>query len=189
VQAGFGRTGKMFGFEHYGVVPDLFCCGKGITSSLPLSAVVGRPEFMDLYGPGEMTSTHTGNPICVMAALANLSLIVNERLVENARKMGELLHEELAKIRRRHPDVIGSQQGRGLVGGLHMVKPWSKEPDGDLAFRIVEKSVQKGLLFFSPVGFGGATVKISPPLVISAAAVKDGAQALSEAVAEAVAEE
>jgi 4-aminobutyrate aminotransferase-like enzyme len=186
VQAGFGRTGKMFGFEHYGVVPDLFCLGKGISSSLPVAAVVGRSEIMDMYGPGEMTSTHTGNPVCAAAALANMNLIIKERLVENARKMGNLLHAELAKICDHHPDRVGSLQGKGLVAGLHMVKPNSKEPDADLAFHIVEKSVQRGLLFFSPVGFGGATVKISPPLVISAAAVKEGAQALAEAVEEAI---
>lgn len=188
VQAGFGRTGKMFGFEHYEVIPDLFCCGKGISSSLPVSAVIGRPEIMDMYGPGEMTSTHTGNPVCAMAALANISLIIKERLVENARRMGEILHAELAKIRQRHPDVVGAVHGRGLVAGLHIVKPHSKEPDADLAFKIVEKSVQKGLLFFSPVGFGGATVKIAPPLVITADAIRDGAVALSEALDEAVAE-
>jgi len=186
VQAGFGRTGTMFGFEHYGVIPDIFCCGKGISSSLPVSAVIGRSEIMDMYAPGEMTSTHTGNPVCAMAALANIALIIKERLVENARKMGALLHAELNKIKDRHPDVVGSVQGRGLVAGMHMVKPNLKAPDGDLAFRIVNKSVQKGLLFFSPVGFGSATVKISPPLIITKEAVLDGIQALSEAVAEAV---
>ena len=71
------------------------------------------------------------------------------------------------------------------MAGLHIFKPGGKEPDGDLAFRIIEKSVEKGLLFFSPVGFGGATVKISPPLPIPAAAVQDGAKALAEAIAEA----
>jgi 4-aminobutyrate aminotransferase-like enzyme len=71
VQAGFGRTGKLFGFEHYGIVPDLICCGKGISGGLPLSAVIGRADIMDLYGPAEMTSTHTGNPVCAAAALAN----------------------------------------------------------------------------------------------------------------------
>ena len=64
VQAGFGRTGTYWGFEHYGVLPDLIACGKGISSGMPLSAVIGRPEIMDLYPPGSMTSTHTGNPIC-----------------------------------------------------------------------------------------------------------------------------
>ena len=187
VQAGFGRTGTMFGFEHYGVVPDMFCCGKGISSSLPVSAVIGRSEIMNMYGPGEMTSTHTGNPICAVAAMANIALIIKERLVENARKMGALLHAELHKIKARYPDVIGSVQGKGLVAGMHMVKPNSKEPDGDLAFHIICRSVQKGLLFFSPVGFGSATVKIAPPLIITKEAVMDGIQALSEAVAESVA--
>jgi 4-aminobutyrate aminotransferase-like enzyme len=134
-----------------------------------------------------MTSTHTGNPVCAMAALANIALIIKERLAENARKMGDMLHAELNKIKDRHPGVVGSVQGKGLVAGMHMVKPNSKEPDGDLAFRIVNKSVQKGLLFFSPVGFGSATVKISPPLIITKEAVLDGIQALSEAVDEAVA--
>lgn len=184
VQAGFGRTGKMFGFEHYGVIPDLVCCGKGISSSLPVSAVIGRADVMNLYGPGEMTSTHTGNPVCAVAALANLDLIVREKLVDNARKMGKLLHQELAKIKKRHSDIIGSLQGLGLVAGLHMVKPGGKEPDGDLAFRIIERSVEKGLLFFSPVGFGGATVKIAPPLTITQEAIQDGIQALSEAIQE-----
>jgi len=71
VQAGFGRTGKFWAFEHYGVTPDLICCGKGISSSLPLSAVLGREHIMDQYAPGSMTSTHTGNPVCCAAAFRN----------------------------------------------------------------------------------------------------------------------
>jgi len=72
VQAGFGRTGRFWGFDHYGVTPDLICCGKGISSSLPLSAVIGRSEIMDQFAPGSMTSTHTGNPVCCAAAVANI---------------------------------------------------------------------------------------------------------------------
>ena len=87
VQAGFGRTGKFWAFEHYGVMPDLICCGKGISSSLPLSAVIGRTEIMDQFPPGSMTSTHTGNPVCAAAALANLNKIVNEKLTENAARL------------------------------------------------------------------------------------------------------
>lgn len=184
IQAGFGRTGTLFGFEHYGVVPDLICCGKGISSSLPLSAVIGRPDVMDLYGPAEMTSTHTGNPVCAVAALASLRKIVEGGLVENARTMGEVLLDGLERIRKRHSQIIGAVHGRGLVAGLHMVKRGSKDPDGDLAFSIVEKAFQKGLLMFAPVGFGGATVKISPPLTITKEAVLDGLSALGEAVDE-----
>jgi 4-aminobutyrate aminotransferase/(S)-3-amino-2-methylpropionate transaminase len=182
IQAGFGRTGKLFGFEHYEIVPDLICCGKGISSSLPLSAVIGRSDVMDLYGPAEMTSTHTGNPVCVVAALANIRKIVEGRLVENAQAMGQVLLNGLEQIAARHPEIIGAVRGRGLVAGLHIVKKGSKEPDGDLAFAIVEKAFQKGLLLFAPVGFGGATVKICPPLTIPKEAILDGLLALSEAV-------
>ena len=76
MQAGFGRTGKMFGFQHYGVRPDLIACGKGISSSLPISAVIGREDIMDLYAPGSMTSTHSGSPLPVVAAVANLEIIL-----------------------------------------------------------------------------------------------------------------
>ncbi len=185
IQAGFGRTGTLFGFEHYGVVPDLICCGKGISSSLPLAAVIGRPDVMNLYGPAEMTSTHTGNPVCVAAAMASLRKIVEGGLVENARAMGEVLLDGLEQVKKRHPQIIGAVRGRGLVAGLHMVKRGSKDPDGDFAFSVVEKAFQKGLLMFAPVGFGGATVKISPPLTITEDAILDGLSALGEAIDEA----
>jgi 4-aminobutyrate aminotransferase/(S)-3-amino-2-methylpropionate transaminase len=182
IQAGFGRTGRLFGFEHYGVVPDLMCCGKGISSSLPLSAVIGRPDVMDLYGPAEMTSTHTGNPICAVAALASVRKVVEGGLVENARRMGEVLLAGLQRIGERRRDLIAAVHGRGLVAGLHMVRRGGTEPDGDLAFAIVEQAFQKGLLMFAPVGFGGATVKIAPPLCIGQEAVEDGLAALAESI-------
>jgi len=186
VQAGFGRTGTLFGFEHYGIDPDLICCGKGISGGLPLSAVIGRAAIMDLYGPAEMTSTHTGNPVCAAAALANLQAIIKGGLVEHARAMGEIFLRGLEALAQRYPRIIGAVRGRGLVAGLHMVKLGGKEPDGDLAFAIVEHCVQKGLLLFAPVGFGGATVKVCPPLTIPAEAIADGLSALAEAIAEAV---
>ncbi|MBW2057540.1 MAG: aspartate aminotransferase family protein [Deltaproteobacteria bacterium] len=181
IQAGFGRTGRMFGFEHYGVVPDLAVFGKGITSCMPLSAVIGPQEIMDLYEPGTMTSTHSGNPVCCAAALANLDLIVGEGLVENAASVGETLGRALGDLKGEFPAVVGAVHGRGMVYGLHMVEKGSKEPDGELAFRIVEKAVQRGLMLFAPVGFGGATIKICPPLTMTEEAVRDGLEALREA--------
>ncbi|HUT34853.1 MAG TPA: aspartate aminotransferase family protein [Planctomycetota bacterium] len=186
VQAAFGRTGTYWGFEHYGVAPDIICCGKGITSSLPLGAVIGRDDVIGLYGPGEMTSTHSGNPVCCAAALANLDLIEREGLAENARVVGDVLHGELGELQARFPDRIGAVHGKGLVAGVLMVKPGTKEPDGDLAFEVVRRSVEKGLLFFSPVGFGGGTVKIAPPLCITTEAVREGTAVLCEALAESI---
>jgi 4-aminobutyrate aminotransferase/(S)-3-amino-2-methylpropionate transaminase len=188
VQAGFGRTGTMWGFEHYGVIPDLICFGKGVSSSLPLSGVIGRSELMDLYPPGSMTSTHTGNPVCAAAALASLKKIVSEDLAGNAARMGEILSAGLAGIRHAHPDVVGHAPARGLVGGLQIVKPGKKEPDPDLAFDIVERAFHKGLLFFAPVGTWGQTVKIAPPLTITEAPLREGLEVLAEALAGAVSE-
>ena len=184
VQAGFGRTGTLFGFEHYGVIPDMICLGKGISSCLPVSAVVGRDEVMNLYGPNEMTSTHTGNPICAAAAAANIRVITEEGLVENAARMGELLHDSLHGLQNKYDSVIGSVQGKGLVAGVHMVKNAANEPDGELAWDITNSCFQKGLLMFAPVGFGGATVKICPPLVISEELIGEGLAVLDESIEE-----
>src|SRR5436190_8400842 len=127
VQAGFGRTGKFWAFEHYGVIPDLICCGKGISSSLPLSAVIGRAEVMDQFPPGSMTSTHTGNPVCCAAALASLKKIVKENLPANAARMGRLLDAGLRDIQKQHPDIIGHYSCHGLVAGLQITWLAKKE--------------------------------------------------------------
>jgi 4-aminobutyrate aminotransferase-like enzyme len=182
VQAAFGRCGTFWGFELYGIVPDLFCCGKGITSSLPLSAVLGKNKFMDLYGPAEMTSTHTGSPVPAAAAMANIDLIVKERLWENAAKIGKVLHKGLALIARKYPDVVGCVHGKGLVAGVHIIKKGKKEKDPDLAWEAVRACIEKGLLLFAPVG--GSTIKIAPPLITTEQQVKEGLAVLDEVLAE-----
>lgn len=186
VQAGFGRTGKFWAFEHYGITPDLICCGKGISSSLPLSAVIGRAEIMDQFPPGSMTSTHTGNPVCCAAALANLKKIVKEDLAGNAARLEPLLLKGLKEIQHRHPDVVGHVTTRGLVGGLQTVKPGTREPWHDLAHCIIERCFHKGLLLFSPVGAWGQTVKIAPPLTTPKEALEEGITVLTKATEEAI---
>ena len=187
VQAGFGRTGRYWGFEHYDVTPDLICCGKGISSGLPLSAVIGRAEILDLYPPGSMTSTHTGNPICAVSALASLRVIEEERLVENARLMGDLLQPELRRIGQQYPKHIGAVHGKGLVAALHMVQPGGIEPNKPLAQAIVRCAVEKGLMMFAPVGFAGASVKISPPLCITEEPLRESIAVLEEVLKEVIA--
>jgi 4-aminobutyrate aminotransferase/diaminobutyrate-pyruvate transaminase/4-aminobutyrate aminotransferase/(S)-3-amino-2-methylpropionate transaminase len=186
VQAGFGRTGKFWGFEHYGVNPDLFCCGKGISSGLPLSAVIGRSDILDQYPPGAMTSTHTGNPLCAAASLGNLQAICRENLVENSRRMGEILQPELRRIAARFPAHIGAVHGLGLVAALHMVQPGGIQPNAELAGAIVRRCVEKGLLMFAPVGYAGASVKIAPPLVIGEEPLREGIAVLEEALTEVI---
>ena len=187
VQAGFGRTGKFWAFEHYGVTPDVICCGKGISSSLPLSAVIGRESVMDQFGPGSMTSTHTGNPVCCAAALASVRKIIREKLTENAAALEPVLLAGLKKIQAKHPQVIGHVTARGLVAGMQTVKRGTKEPDHDLAHSIIERCMWKGLLLFAPVGAWGQTVKIAPPLTIPSDALLESLGVLLDATDEAVA--
>ena len=181
VQSGFGRSGKMFAYEHYGITPDLIACGKGISSSLPLSAVIGRRDILNLYAPGSMTSTHSASPLSVVAAIENLKIIHDEKLVENSRKLGELLKPELEKIQDKYPDVLGCVQGRGLVAGIQVVKKGTKEPDPETAQKINEKCFHKGLLMFAPVGIAGECIKIAPPLMITKEALEEGIHVLEEA--------
>ena len=138
---------------------------------------------MNLHPPGSMTSTHTGNPIACAAALASMDLIVNERLVENAKRLGDLLHSRLRTMKSHYPQ-IGDVAGKGLVAGVAMVRPGTKEPDGDAAFDLIWRTIQKGVLMFGPVGFGGSTVKICPPLNITEAALEESLRAFEEAAAE-----
>ena len=177
----------MWGFEHHDIVPDIICLGKGISSSLPVSAVVGREEIMNLYGPGSMTSTHSGHPLGCAASLASIELIERENLVENSRIMGERLKKGLVKIRGKYGDIF-DLEGRGLVYALMALKNHKDfEPDADLAFDIILRCFEAGLLMFAPVGRGGGCVKISPPLCITADAVDEGIEVLSAAVDRAVA--
>ncbi len=187
VQAGFGRTGKLWGFEHYGVVPDLTTWGKGISSSLPIAAVAGRGDLMDMPDPGSASSTHTGNPVCCAAALANIDLILREDLAGNAARLEPVLQEGLRAIQREFPQA-GFLAGKGLVAGLACVDPQHRTPDGQLAHDIVWRAVEKGLLMFNPVGPQGCTIKICPPLVITEEAVREGCEVLREAFAEVLAE-
>lgn len=181
VQAGFGRTGKMFGFMHADVIPDLICCGKGISSSLPLSCVIGRQEIMDLYGPTQMTSTHSGNPVCSAAALASIEYLKENNLVEHCAEMSEICRKRLNEIKEKYSDYIGFVSGVGLAWAVIMVKKGTKEIDCDLAHDIVEAAMEKGLLMFAPVG-DGATLKIVPPLVIEEEALNEALDTLDESI-------
>ncbi len=184
VQAGFGRTGKWFAFEHYGIVPDLIACGKGISGSLPLSAVIGRPDVMELYPPGSMTSTHSGSPLPVAAAVASVKELQNGKHIQNAQEMDPVLREGLERICARHGDSVGSVRSRGLVAGVRLVKPGTGEPDPAAALAVNTACFHKGLLMFAPVGAAGECIKIAPALDISRDALQEGIATLGEALDE-----
>jgi 4-aminobutyrate aminotransferase-like enzyme len=184
VQAGFGRTGKNFCYEHYEIRPDLVACGKGISSSLPLAAVIGREDIMNLYTPGSMTSTHSASPLPVASALANLEIFQKEKWSEQAAKSGEILLDGLQKVQSKYSDWLGCLQGKGLVAGIQVVKPGTKTPDSETALKINIACFQKGLLMFAPVGIAGECIKICPPLTITEDVLLESLEVFTEAVDE-----
>jgi len=182
VQSGFGRTGKMFCYQHYGITPDLIACGKGISSSLALSAVIGRTDIMSLYPPGSMTSTHSASPLAVAASIANLKVLKDEGLVERAERLGSWFIPELRRIQELYPSVLVCCQGKGLVAGIQAVKAGTRMPDPALALKINLACLHRGLLMFAPVGIGGECVKVAPPLSIDEEALRESVSVFEEAV-------
>jgi len=181
IQGGFGRTGKMFAYQHYGVEPDLVCCGKGISSSVPLSAVLGRADLLDLPEVGSMSSTHSANPLACAAGLANIEAILAGNLVEESRRKGKILLTRLKGIQNDHPERIRWVFSRGLLAALLLADPETGAPDHLTASRVCERAMQKGLLL---VHTGRESIKMGPPLTIPDAALAEGLDVLRESMEE-----
>lgn len=168
VQTGFGRTGKLFAIEYAPAAqPDILVMAKGIASGFPLGAFTAREPVSDAMKPGDHLSTFGGNPISCAAALANLAVLEEEKLVENAARQGEFLLQRLRSLQEKYP-LIGDVRGRGLILGLELVRDRkTKEPAADEAKAMRKALRERGIL----VGVGGVfgnVVRIQPPLSITA---------------------
>ena len=180
VQSGFGRTGKMFAIEHYGVEPDIMCMAKGIADGFPLSAFIAKPEIADAFKPGDHLSTFGGNPVSCAASLANIAYMEREKLADQSLAKGEILRGELRELAKRHP-LIGDVRGLGLMVGVELVKDKAKTPATEEAGKVKAKLREKGFL----VGVGGTwgnVLRIQPPLVISQADLSAAVKALDESL-------
>jgi 4-aminobutyrate aminotransferase-like enzyme len=181
MQAGFGRTGKSFGFKHYGVTPDLICCGKGMGGGVPLSGVIGRAEIMDLPDVGNMSSTHSANPLVCAAGLAVIEEMEERNLIAETVRKGELMFASLHKQQARFPDRISHLLGKGLIAAVLFKNPVTGEADGSFTSKVAELCMQKGLLV---VHTGRESIKLGPPLTITDDALLEGIDVLGEAIAE-----
>jgi 4-aminobutyrate aminotransferase/(S)-3-amino-2-methylpropionate transaminase len=184
MQAGFGRTGKLFGYMHYDVEPDLLCCGKGASSSLPLALVLGSQKIMDLPDIGSMSSTHSGNPLVCAAGQANLEALIEDGLINNAVLLGEVFRRELLRVRDRFPAQISSVQGKGLLAAVIFNDPHGQSLAG-LCDQIAERCMQRGLLV---VHTGRESIKLAPPLCIHEAALLEGLSVFEQTITDCIAE-
>ncbi len=183
VQCGFGRTGKWFAIEHTQVVPDILVMAKGLGSGMPIAGLAARKALMDRWAPGSHGGTYGGNAVACAAAVATIQTIREERLVENAARMGEVLLSGLRQLQRSHPE-IGDVRGRGLMVASEMTDP-AGEPWTDRAKAVVRAAFEEGLLLLT-CGSYENTVRWIPPLVVNASQLEEGLEKFERALAKSV---
>ncbi len=167
VQSGHGRTGELWGFSRWGVVPDIVTLGKPMGNGHPIAAVITRSDIVDRFG-AETTffSTFGGNPVACAAALAVLDVLADEGLVANAAVVGDALRSALGGVAASR-EAIGDIRGRGLMTGVELVRDrGSREPAGDLAARVKDEMAERGVLI-GTTARSGNVLKIRPPLCLT----------------------
>ena len=180
IQSGFGRTGKKFGFEHYGVRPDMICCGKGIGGGVPLSALIGKKEYLDIPGEGTMSSTYSANPLSCVAGITVIDEIRKKKLINASYKKGLVLNKGLIKIRNKFQNQIEMVSCKGLLAAI-IFKKEEKNKIKKLVGKVCEKCMQKGLLV---VYTGRESIKLGPPLTVSKSAIKEALSIIEDSIQE-----
>ena len=163
IQAGIGRTGKMFAFEHSGIMPDVVLLSKAVGGTLPMAVVVYHKD-LDKWGPGAHAGTFRGNQLGMATGTATLKYIREHKLAENAEKMGAIFFERLRKMQ-LETYCIGDVRGRGLMIGVELVNDRvTKDPASKLCDQVITQSYRNGLLLLS---CGKSTIRFMPPLMIT----------------------
>jgi 4-aminobutyrate aminotransferase/(S)-3-amino-2-methylpropionate transaminase len=186
IQTGFGRTGRLFGFEHAGIRPDLVTVAKSLAGGLPLSGVVGRAAMMDAPAPGGLGGTYGGNGLACAAALAVLDAFEQDGLLERAQALGTALRGRLEAMQAKHA-AIGEVRGLGFMQAIEIVTDRAtRAPDAAMAQRIIDRAREAGLLVIK-CGVHRNVVRFLAPLVTAEAQLDEGMAILDRALAEAAA--
>jgi 4-aminobutyrate aminotransferase/(S)-3-amino-2-methylpropionate transaminase len=185
IQTGFARTGKMFAIEHSEVKPDIMTMAKSLGGGFPLSAVTGKAEIMDAPPPGGLGGTYAGSPLACAAALAVLEVIEEERLVDRAREIGELIAWRLDALAKQDRFAcIGDTRHLGAMVAMELVTDReSRTPDPDLTRAVVQTAAGKGLIIL-PCGTRGNVIRFLTPLTASDELVGEGLDILEQTLAE-----
>jgi 4-aminobutyrate aminotransferase / (S)-3-amino-2-methylpropionate transaminase / 5-aminovalerate transaminase len=185
VQTGFGRTGRMFAIEHYGIEPDLMTVAKSIAGGLPLSGVIGKAKIMDAPPDSAIGGTYVGNPVAQAAALAVLDVFEEENLVERAQQIGERIRERMVSWQER-VEQIGDVRGLGAMLAIEFVRDRdSKEPNPELATAVVEAAAERGLLLLKS-GIYSNCIRVLCPLVLTDAELDEALEVWEDALGAAV---
>ncbi len=171
VQAGMGRTGKFFSWEHYGIQPDIVTLAKGLAGGVPIGAMLAAPRA-DIFGPGDHGSTFGGNPIACAAGVATIKTIDEFHLMDNATRMGDYLKGMLQELQGDHPLITGVR-GIGLMSAIDL--------NAELVPAILKSALEHGLLLGSA---GKSTIRILPPLTLTRADIDQGIQILDSVLTE-----
>ena len=186
VQAGLCRTGKFFAIEYWKVAPDILTTGKGLAGGMPCGSTVIRADIDEKLDPdygGFFTSTFGSNSVMMAAAVAALKIYIEERLWENAAKVGEKVIKRCQEMSEKY-EVVGHIQGKGLLIGVELVQDKQKDiPSKDIALEVVKRCFERGLIIFN-TGWHGGFVKICPPLSITEEQAMKGVDILEEVIAE-----
>ncbi len=182
VQTGIARTGRMFGVDHEGVVPDLVVTAKSLAGGLPLGAVTGRADVMDGVHVGGLGGTFGGNPLACVAALAVLDQVERDGLVERAHRIGDVAMERLRDMAERH-EAVGDVRGRGAMVAMELVEDrQTKRPAKGMASRIIEECFREGVIVLK-AGTYDNVIRLLPPLTIEEGLLGDGLDVLDKALA------
>ncbi len=180
VQTGFGRTGEWFASQALKVEPDIVCLAKSIANGYPLGATAARRDLMKQWGAASHGTTFGGSPVSCAAALATLDVIRDENLLENARVQGTYLKQALDELKAETP-IIGDVRGIGLMVAVEFVKPGTKEPNPDMAGRVLRGALADGLIMY-PCGHWSQTIRLIPPLIITRDQLEHGLEIFRQAV-------
>ncbi len=166
VQTGFGRTGKTWGIEHWNVTPDIITMAKGMASGFPIGGFIARDEIADILNPKDLFSTYGGNPLAMVAGLANIEVFMEEDFPARAARLGAVYKKGLNELMESH-SIIGDVRGKGLMLGFELVKSKDdKTPLTEETPRFMEIAKDMGL-FIGAGGLEGNVVRIKPPLVMT----------------------
>ncbi len=181
VQTGMGRTGRWWGIEHFGVVPDIVASAKALGGGMPISAVVGRAEIMDSVPLPLFVFTHLGHALGASAAIATIEVIKEEKLVESSRKLGDSVIKRLKEMQEKY-GIIGDVRGKGLLVGVDIVKDQkSKLPDRVTALKVCWRALEKGLILIT-FGKYGNVLRLAPPLNIPEEELEGGMDIIEESI-------